>query len=105
MSGRREKPPEPEASQLGCPSDAPTGSLVDERTVVEIGGGELVLLGPVVLGVLPFGLVAALRQQMHAAHQIAGIEVLRIDPGQQGHVVILRPQGWCDLPRAFFLYA
>ena len=52
---------------------------------------------PVVLGVLPFRLVAALGQQVHAAHQIAGIEVLRVDPGQQRHVLVLGPQGHGDL--------
>ena len=56
------------------------GSLVEEGTVVEISGGKLVLFGPVVLSVLPFGLVAAFRQKVHAAHQIPGIGVLRIDP-------------------------
>ena len=57
-------------------------SLVDENTVVEVGGGKLVLLAPIVLGMLPFGLVAALGQHVHAAHQIAGIKVLGIYPGQ-----------------------
>src|ERR1051326_5187436 len=67
------------------------GSLVMEYGIVEIDRGEFVLLGPVILGVLPFRLVAALWQEMHAAHQIAGVEVLRIDPGQDWHVLVLGP--------------
>ena len=53
---------------------------------------------------LPFGLVASLRQQVHAAHQIAGIEVLRIDPRQQGHVLVLGPKRRRHLSRALFLH-
>src|SRR5258708_2053511 len=57
---------------------AATRSLVAEGGVVEVDRGKRVLLAPVILIVLPFRLVAALRQQVHAAHQVAGIEVLRI---------------------------
>lgn len=53
-----------------CASGPPSASRktvgrglgVDEQRVVEIGGGEFVLLGPVILSVLPFGLVPALGQ-------------------------------------------
>ena len=79
-------------------------SLVHERGVVEIDRRELVLLGPVVLAVLPFRLVAALGQQVHVAHHVAGIEILRIDPGQQRHVVVFRPQRRGDLLRALLLH-
>src|SRR5437660_576665 len=64
------------------------GSFVNERAVGEVDGGKLVLFGPVILVMLPFRFVAALRQQMHAAHHVAGIEILGIDPRQQGHVVV-----------------
>src|SRR6516165_6420391 len=90
-----------------CPTSrypAMIGSLVSERCVVEIDGGKLVLLGPVVLGVLPFGLVAALWQEVHAAHHIAGVEVLGIDPRQQGHIRVLSAERRCDLPHAFVLH-
>ena len=39
-----------------------TASLVVEHTVLEVDLGNLLLFGPVVLSVLPFGLVASLRQ-------------------------------------------
>src|SRR6516164_9487729 len=90
-----------------CPTSrypAMIGSLVSERCVVEVDGGKLVLLGPVVLGVLPFGLVAAFRQEVHAAHHIAGVEVLRIDPRQERHVSVLVPQRRRHLPRSSFLH-
>src|SRR5262249_61607230 len=35
------------------------GSAVDEGLIVEVDGRELVLLAPIVLGMLPFALVAA----------------------------------------------
>src|SRR5712675_1414232 len=55
-------------------------SLVDEGEVVEVDGRESVFFAPIVLGVLPFRLVAAFRQQVHGAHEIARIEVLGVDP-------------------------
>src|SRR4051812_22632703 len=54
---------------------AGTGPFVDERAVVEIDRRELRTLVPVVLAVLPFRLVAALGQQVHAAHHVAGVEI------------------------------
>ena len=66
--------------------------FVDKGAVVQIDCWKLVLFGPVILVVLPFGLVAALRQQVHAAHHVAGVEIFRIDPRQQRHVVVFRPQ-------------
>src|ERR1700693_2815452 len=81
-----------------------TGSAVDELRAVEADGGELVLFVPVVLGVLPFLLVAALRQQVHPAHKVARIEVLRIDPGQQRHVRVFRPETRRDPFRALLLH-
>ena len=35
-------------------------SFIYERRIVQVDGGELVLLGPVILAVLPFGFVATL---------------------------------------------
>ena len=87
-----------------APDRGARNSLVDERAVVKVGGRELVLLSPVVLGVLPFGLVASFRQQVHAAHQIARIEVLRIDPGQQRHILVLGSECRRHLPRVLFLH-
>ena len=58
----------------------PGSSIIDERGVVEIDCRKLILFSPVVLAVLPFRLVATLGQQMHVAHQIAGIEIFGIDP-------------------------
>ncbi|MCU0888139.1 MAG: hypothetical protein MUC64_09015 [Rubritepida sp.] len=49
---------------------------------------------------LPLGLVAALGQQVHAAHQVARVEVLRVDPRQQRHVVVLRAERHLHLARA-----
>src|SRR4051812_47855517 len=66
-------------------------SRIDEGGVIKVDGRELVLLAPVILGVLPVRPVAALRQQVHAAHQIAGVEVLRVDPRQERHVAVFRP--------------
>jgi hypothetical protein len=51
--------------------------------------------------VLPFRLVAALRQQMDGAHQIAGAEILRIDPGQMRHVLVFGAQRYLDTFDAF----
>src|SRR5579871_6667094 len=61
-------------------------STIHKRLVVQIGRGDRVLLGPVILAVLPLRLVAALGQDVHVAHHIAGIEIVRIDPGQERHV-------------------
>src|SRR5258708_1181647 len=79
-------------SLSGAAVGRPTGLAVHEHVVLHIDRGKFVLLGPVVLVVLPFRLVAALRQQVHAAHHVARIEILGIDPGQQRHVVVFRPQ-------------
>ena len=67
-------------SKCLAPAQLTWPSIVDERGVVEINRRKLILFSPVVLAVLPFRLVAALGQQVHVAHQIAGIEILRIDP-------------------------
>src|SRR5271165_3384461 len=56
-------------------------SGVPEHLVVEVDGRDVVLLAPVVLGVPPLGLVAALGQQVLATHDVVGVEVLGIDPG------------------------
>src|SRR6056297_2059647 len=72
-------------------------SVVDQAAVVEVDGGELGLLGPVVLGVLPLGLVAALGHQVLAAHQIARVEVVGVDPRAELHVRVLRSQLWGHL--------
>src|SRR5580658_3887048 len=77
---------------------------VNEQRVVEVGSGEFVLLGPVILGVLPFGLVAAFGQEVHAAQHVAGVEVLLVDPRVARHVVVFRPQRRGHLPRAFLLH-
>ena len=77
---------------------------VNERRIVEIDRRKLVLLGPVVLAVLPFRLVATLGQKMYVAHQITGIEILRIDPRLQRHVAFLRPQRGHHLARALRLH-
>ena len=53
---------------------------------------------------LPFRLVAALRQEVHAAHQIPRVEVLRVYPLQQGHVLVLRPQCRRHLARTPFVH-
>src|SRR5437016_12671747 len=74
--------------------------MVDEGGIVEVDRRDFVLLGPVILAVLPFRLVAALRQQMHVPHHVAWIEILRIDPGQLWHVVVMNPQDRHYLPRA-----
>src|SRR5689334_7445230 len=50
-------------------------STVHEGLVVKIDRRDLIFLRPVVLAVLPFGLVAALGQEMHVAHHVAGIEI------------------------------
>src|SRR3546814_15686740 len=57
-----------------CSSDLRrcSSSAVVEAAVVQVGGGELISFHPVVLGVLPLGLVAALRHQVHAADQEIG---------------------------------
>jgi hypothetical protein len=55
--------------------------LVDEGPVTQVDGGKLILLAPVILVVLPLWLVAALGQEMHGAHDVTRIEVVRIDPG------------------------
>src|SRR5260370_37943527 len=68
------------AVQPGFGAASRKSSLIDERSIVEIDRREFILFGPVVLAVLPFRLVAAVEQQMHVAHQIAGIEIFRIDP-------------------------
>ena len=52
----------------------------------------------------PLRLVPALRQQVHAAHQVARIEVLRIDPRLQSHVLVLRTQGRNHALRALGLH-
>src|SRR6516164_5297128 len=93
----------PRESRRRLTTHGAPGSLVDERTVVEVDGGKLVLFDPIILGVLPFGLVAALRQQVHAAYHVAGVEVLRIDPRQERHVLVLGPQCRRHLPCALFL--
>jgi len=54
--------------------------------------------------VLPFGFVTTFRQQVHVSHQIAGIEVLRVDLWQERHVRVLAAQRRRDLPRALFLH-
>ena len=54
--------------------------------------------------VLPFRPVAPLRQQVHAAQDIAGIEVLGIDPRQQRHILVLRPQRRRDHPGTLRLH-
>src|SRR5687767_3102220 len=61
--------------ELVTPPSPKGRSLVHEGWVVEINVRKSVLLGPVVLGVPPFGLVAPLWQQMEATHEVARIEV------------------------------
>src|SRR5450755_727416 len=95
-SAWRGKPASPETQIDGGAMPHPL--LVGQAAVVEIGVREKVLLGPVVLAVLPLWLVAPLGKQAHRAHQVAGIEVLRIDPGQDRHVGILRPEPGRDPP-------
>ena len=58
------------------------------------------LFGPVVLGVLPLRFVASLRQQMHAAIQVARIEVLLVNPLQEWHVFVFRLQLHLRAPRS-----
>src|SRR5271154_6000357 len=55
-------------------------SLIDEGGVVEVDGRQSIFFAPIVLGVLPLRLIAAPRQQVHGAHEIARIEVLGVDP-------------------------
>src|SRR5881227_273001 len=48
-------------------------AFIVEGSIIEIDRGEAVLLAPVILGVLPLDLLAALREQVHAAHHVAGV--------------------------------
>ena len=67
-------------SRAGGTARRPHRSVVDELGRVQVDRRELVLLGPVVLVVHPLRLVATLRQQVHAAHHVARIEILGVDP-------------------------
>src|SRR5690242_9699695 len=69
-----------------------SGWPVDEGRVVEVDGGELVLLAPVVLRVRPLPFGAALREEVHATRDVPWIEVLLVDPGENRHVLILGAQ-------------
>ncbi len=72
----------------------PAQLSIDQTTVFKVDGGQRVLFNPIVLRVLPFGLITTLWQEMHAAHEIVGIEILWVHPGKKWHIVILRPQRW-----------
>ena len=67
---------------------------------MQVYPGEFILFRPVILIMHPFRLVAALRQQMHASHQIAWIEIFRINPWEDWHVMVLLTQGDLNLPFA-----
>src|SRR5580704_18039106 len=77
-----------------------TELLVYQRAVVQVSRRYLILFSPIVLRVLPFRHVETFRQQVHAAHDIARIEILWIDPGLQRQILLLGPQSWRDLARA-----
>ena len=53
---------------------------------------------------LPFRLVAALRQQVHAAHDVAGVEILGVDPRQERHVLVLGTQRRHHASRVYFVH-
>ena len=67
-------------------------SGIVELLCIEVDIREFVFLVPVVLRVLPDIFGAALRQEVHGPHEIARIEVLRIDPGQDFHVLVFLAQ-------------
>ena len=76
-------------------------SAVTELFALQVDRGDVVPLAPVVLRVLPLGLVAAFRQQVHAAHQVVGVEVVRIHPRQDLHPLVLAPQRDVDAAFAY----
>jgi len=75
-------------------------SAIAECRVIEVYLGERILLYPVVLRVLPFGFVTALRELVDRAHQVVGVEILRVDPGQDRHICFFGPKLGADRPEA-----
>ena len=72
------------------------GLLEPQAAIVEVGRRQLVLFVPVVLGVPPLRFVEPFRHQMYAAHQVAGVEVLRVEPGLPRLVRLVGAKGGCD---------
>src|SRR5579859_6229243 len=74
-------------------ADPALGSAVDERSVVEVRQGQDVALLLVLQQVGPWLAIALFEQDVLRAHDVAGVEVLRIGPGPQRHVRVLGSQG------------
>src|SRR5690606_11513024 len=78
--------------------------LVNELCAGEIDERQHILLRPVILRMLPFRLVTALGQEMHAAHHVTRIEVLRVEPRLDLHIVIFRAKRDSDFLSARLLH-
>src|SRR5512135_2120805 len=79
-----------------CPSGVPArwlpGSAVGERPVIEVRLGQDLEFLVVLQHVDPRLAVALLEQDVLRAHDVAGVEVLRIGPRPYLHVLVLRAQ-------------
>ncbi len=53
---------------------------------------------------LPLPLRSPLRQQVHGAHEVARVEVFGVDPGEEIHLLVFRPQRDLDAFRALLLH-
>ena len=69
----------------GCAADF---TVVDELRAIQIRGGYFVFFAPIVLIVAPFWLGTALRHFIDISAEIAWVEVVFFDPGQDRHVGI-----------------
>jgi cytochrome d ubiquinol oxidase subunit II len=80
------------------------GSAVDERPVVEVRLGQDLELLVVLQHVDPGLAVALLEQDVLRAHDVAGVEVLRVGPRPYPHVLVLRAQRGDDHGGALVLH-
>ena len=67
------------------------GLFVDKGAIIQIGAGDFILLGIIIVAENLRLVVALFGQDMHLPHQIAGIENFSIDEQVERHTLVFRP--------------